>query len=403
MTVPNEKLIYAYVGSWDITKHRADIGLRVYRYDPASAEMEFIKSVAPEISVGATCFNRDLSILYCTNEFSTLPGFSSGGGGQVYAFRVDPVQGDLIEINRQPSFGSLPSYVAVDRQGTYLLATNHTGKDPITKTARDSSGKYVITLEYDDATTVLFPLNEDGSIADPCDIHRHPGTGGPLTHQTHAQLHSIMMSPSGNLFAVCDKGNDRIALIRIDREERKLLLCNGEGFEALPGSLPRYSVFHPQQPYLFVNHEGKAVVSALRYDECGNLSLICIESALPDDIQDRPGMKQSDLRIHPSGKYLYSLVRGIHAITVFEINRDTGSITRKQTVHLEGRNPRGCAISPDGNFIHVAMLDSDKVVALAIGEDGSLAPTEQSVTCPSPANITFWPSQAARAADGGAL
>lgn len=381
---------FAYIGNWDVRKSAPQNGFGICRYDTETGELQLLNSVFPDISVGAACLDSRRNVLYCTDECTTLPGYFLGGGGQVYAFAIDPETGDLTELNHQPSYGTLPSYVAVDATGKYLITTHHTDRVPITKVAQDTSGKYRIELEYDDATVVLFPLHDDGSIGDPCDIYKHSGNGGPLARQTHPQLHSVVMSPTGKLFAVCDKGNDEILFFRINHKIAKLELCGGKGFKTIPGSSPRYSVFHPTRPFLFVNHETRAVISAFRYDQDGKLEPICAVNPLPEGCEDDPDMKQSDIRIHPSGKYLYNLIRGINAVSVFAINEETGDLDKVQTVTLDGTGPRGCAISPDGRFMLIAALTSNEVLVWAIGEDGKLSPTLcKKISQPNPGTVTF--------------
>jgi 6-phosphogluconolactonase len=387
---------FVYVGnrtsspsSWE-TKPTTGKGFGIFRYNTKTGELELIKSaVLDKISVGATCLDSKRNILYCVDEVMTQPGYLKGGGGLVYALAIDPETGDLTEINHQPSYGSLPAYVAVDGTGKYLIVVSHTGNAPVTKTVKDASGKYRIVIEYDDATTVLYRLNDDGSIGDPCDICKHSGNG-PGPEQSHPRIHSVMASPSGNLFAVCDKGSDQIFFFRINRETEKLQVCGGEGYKSIPGSSPRYSVFHPTRPYFYMNNETKAVIRAFRYDEDGKLEPICTVSAFPDDCEDNPTMMQSDIRIHPSGKYLYGLIRGINAVSVFEIKEKTGEIEKIQTVTLDGTGPRGCAISPDGRFILIAALKSKEVLVWAIGEDGKLSPTGKKISQPDPGNVTFF-------------
>jgi len=386
--IPTPESTFAYVGSWDRYKAPPGNGFGICRYDAKTGELMLLKSVFPEIAVGAACMNPRRDVLYCTDECSTLPGKYIGGGGQVYAFAIDRVTGDLTEINHRPSYGSLPSMIAVDASGEYLVATHHTDRVPITTVVKDSSGKYEIVLEYDDSTTVLFPLEEDGSIGAPCDVYKHAGDGGPLPRQTHPQLHSVFMSPSGKLFAVCDKGNDEVVFFRINRQADKLEAC-GKGFKLIPGSSPRYSVFHPTRPYFFLNYEMKAVVSSFQYDDDGKLEPICTVNALPEDCEDNLAMKQSDIKIHPSGRYLYSMIRGISAVSVFEINEETGELRRTQTVAVDGTGPRGCTISPDGRFMLIAALDSREVLVWTIGADGTLSPTGMRISQPNPCVVTF--------------
>jgi 6-phosphogluconolactonase len=377
--------------SWDAPQPTGK-GFGIFRYDKTTGELELIKStVMDKIGVGATCLDSKRKILYCTHEFMTQPGYFRGGGGLVYALAINPQTGDLTEINHQPSYGSLPSYLAVDATGKYLIVVTHTGNTPITRTEKDPSGKYRIVVEYDEAATILFRLNHDGSIGDPCDIYKHSGSG-PDAEQSHPRVHSVMMSPSGKLFAVCDKGADRLYFFRINRQTEKLEVCGGEGYKSFPGSLPRYGVFHPTAPYFFMNHEVKPVISIFRYDEDGKLEFIHAVDVLPEGSKiDRTTM-QSDIRIHPSGKYLYDLIRGSNVVSVFAVQEKTGEIELIQTVKLEGGAPRGCVVSPDGRFLYVALTSIQKVVILAIGEDGKVNFTGKSVGQPSPGNVTFFPA-----------
>jgi len=396
-TTSERKTTFLYVGnrtskpsSWE-TKPTTGKGFGICRYNTETGELEPIKSVLGNISVGATCLDSKRNILYAVDEVMTQPGYRKGGGGLVYALAIDPETGDLTEINHQPSYGSLPSHVAVDGTGKYLIATSHTGSAPVTKVVKDVSGKYRLVLDYDDATTVLFRMNNDGSIGDPLDIYTHSGNG-PDPEQSHPRIHSIMASPSGNLFAVCDKGSDKLYFFRINRRTEKLEVCGGEAYNSIPGSLPRYSAFHPTLPYFYMNHEVKPVISAFRYNEDGKLDPIHTVNILPEEVIVDHTVMQSDIRIHPSGKVLYTLIRGIHSVSVFKIKEETGDMERIQTVTLDGTGPRGCAISPDGRFMLIAALTSREILVWAIGGDGKLSPTGKKISQPDPGNVTFFPA-----------
>jgi 6-phosphogluconolactonase len=390
--------MFAYVGCWQPSPSdwaappNKGKGFGIFNYNIKTGDLELIKAnVYDYVSVGQTCLNSKRNILYCVDE--RMVHFEAGerrSGSLLYAFAINPKTGDLTQISRRPSLGSLPSYVAVDATGKYLIVTHHTGNTPINKTVKDASGKYSSVYEYDGVATILFRLNDDGSIGDACDAYMHTGSG-PDAQQTHPRVHSVVMSPSGNLFAVCDKGSDLLFFFRINRQTEKLEVCGGEPYKSIIGSAPRYSVFHPTRPYFYMNHEIKPVISAFRYDESGKLQLIHVVDVLVEGTKfDRTTMS-SDVRIHPSGKYLYNLIRGLNLISVFAVKESTGEIERIQTVALDGKGPRGCAVSPDGRFILIALLDEQKVVVWAIGEDGRVSPTGKSVTQPNPGNVTFFP------------
>jgi 6-phosphogluconolactonase (cycloisomerase 2 family) len=193
------------------------------------------------------------------------------------------------------------------------------------------------------------------------------------------------MSPSGRLFAVCDKGNDEIVLFRIGETGR--LQRGGASVRTPAGGSPRYTVFHPALPLLFANFETMGVVSSYRYDEEGRFEFLCTVSVAPED---GPDAKQSDLKLHPGGRYLYSLVRGSSSVAVFEIDQASGALDMIQSARLDGLGPRGCAFSPDGRFLVVALLDSQEVSVWAVAADGRLSPTGHKVRQPNPGVVTFW-------------
>jgi 6-phosphogluconolactonase len=379
---------FACIGCWDM--HNASgkgNGFVICRYDGSTGALELPRPAFPNITVGAACFDARRNVLYCTNESANLPGYFLGGGGQVYALAIDPATGELAELNHLPSFGCQPSSLALDQRGDHLVVTHHTGRVPVTHVRRSPAGRYEIELVYDDATTVLFPLQPNGAIDEPCYIHTHSGNGGPLARQTHPQLHSVTRAPAADLFLVCDKGNDQLVMFRINRAVAELEAC--ASVHTVPGSSPRYSAFHPTLPFLFVNHETKAVVSSFHYTPDGHMEPLCVVSSLADGCPDHAEIRQSDLVIHPSGRHLYSLLRGIDAVSVFAIDQAKGTLERVATLTLNGVGPRGCQFSPDGRFLYVATLTSGEVLTWSADEDGGLAPTPHKLKVPNAASITF--------------
>ncbi|MDR0875529.1 MAG: lactonase family protein, partial [Clostridiales Family XIII bacterium] len=202
--------------------------------------------------------------------------------------------------------------------------------------------------------------------------------------------HSIQRSPSGTLYAVCDKGGDQIYMFKLDEDKKKIVLCAGSPYHRTPGSAPRNSAFHPVLPYLFVNKEHKTIVSAFRYDEAGRLEPVCTAAALPAYITPPEGAVQSDICIGKSGRYLYTILRQVNVISVYEIEEKTGRLTLIQVFENACDGGRGCAVSPDGRFLIVAAFSGKELVTYPLGEDGKISPAVSSVTQFSPGTVTFF-------------
>ena len=388
-----EKKTFVYIGNWR-PKEPGQSGYCIYQYDENTARLTYLKSAINDgLSIGAAYLNPKTNILYCANEQTHLPG-RWGGGGQILAVKLDPESGDMTEISRQPSYGVDPTYIALDHSGKYMIVTHHVNYAPVTKIGRDPYGKFHIYTEFDDTTTVLFPLREDGSVGEPCDVWKHTGHGPIMSTQANPHVHSVMSAPDGGLFAACDKGSDRIYFFRIDYGTERLVLIND--YPSLPGSSPRHSCFHPTLPYWYMNNETMPVLRGFRYSEDGRLDHICTVNSIPDGYADDPSLdkisrpRQSDIQIHPSGKYIYTLFRGINCISVFAVDQDTGVPERMQTVWPDGKDLRTCAFSPDGRYMLVTAPENSTVIALSVGPDGKLTPTGISISQPRPGVVTFF-------------
>ncbi|WP_165452510.1 lactonase family protein [Paenibacillus thalictri] len=380
---------YVYIGNRSSEKQPANDGMAICEYDTESGKLKHLNHVSKQLSIGAVYIDTKRKILYCTDERVDYPGLRAGGGGQVVAFSIHPENGALTEINRQPSYGAKPSFVVTDADSKFLLITNHGFRNTVTLTEQDAFGKITLKVLHDESSIVLYPLQEDGSIGEPCDVFRLTGEG-PESFQLSAHAHSIQRSPLGEWYAVCDKGGDQMFMFRLDDDKKKIVPCKGSPFPCSPGSAPRYSAFHPTLPYLFVNKENKTILTAFRYDEEGKLEHVCTIDALPPYITPPQGFTQSDICVGKSGQYVYTLLRQVNVISVFEIDENTGKLTMIQAFEQVCDGPRGCAASPDGRFLIVAAHAGHAVVTYPIGEDGTLSPAVSSIVQPAPGTVNFF-------------
>lgn len=116
-----------------------------------------------------------------TPEFRAEHGSPGGGGGRVWAFRADAAMGDLAPLGRWPSFRTQPAGVALAAAGTLLVVSHFTSRATTTAVIGDACTGYRLEPRYDDATTVLFPLDAAaGLLGPPCHVHVHAASGpGP--------------------------------------------------------------------------------------------------------------------------------------------------------------------------------------------------------------------------------
>ena len=383
MLKTNESFLYIF--SWIQKGGKPGFGL--YKFNDDTGEMSFVSMLNEELSYGNAAIDAQRGILYCCVDTDKHPDLRAGGGSCLYAYKIDPENGTVTELNHVPSYCPCPSFVSIDREKKFLTVSMHSTMDSVTKVKKDAFGKAYIQVEFSDAGVGMFALNEDGSIGDLMDISIHTGCG-PTPRQLHPHAHCAVLSPSGNLVASCDKGNDGVHMYRIDREKGKLILNGGAPYQSRPGTAPRYCAFHPTLPFFFHNNEMKMEIDSYRYDEQGNLEHLATTRSLPDDyvIPPRERHGQQDFQIDSSGKYIYAMMHGYYnSISVFEVNQESGALTLVQNVPVPGVWARAFAFSADRRHLVAVCLTSGDITSYNVGEDGKLSLTgfsaEQSAAC----------------------
>lgn len=377
------KNIFAYVSSW--THGAGETGIGLYRMNPERGTLEFLGMENNNADFNMTYFDKTRHILYACNETPDLPGMS-GGGGRIFAYKIDNVTGHLTQIDCKPTWCPNPSYLPLDASGRYMIVSNHSVGATATKIRKDAFGKYYLDVVASDAVVELFALNPNGTFGELLDVVYHSGNG-PEKRQRGPHPHCAVMSPDGRFFAVCDKGNDTVRFYTI--ENGKLVLpampvC------CPPGTMPRYAAFHPTLPYFYHNNESATELDSYRYDPDGKLTRIGSVSVLPTDSSSQcvETLEQQGLAMHPNGKFLYDVLRGPNVIVALTIGAD-GVARPIQHLATGGSWPRGCNLTADGTYFGLCCVKSSTVSLYRVQPDGTLQTTGSFAHQNGAAYITF--------------
>jgi 6-phosphogluconolactonase len=79
-------------------------------------------------------------------------------------------------------------------------------------------------------------------------------------------------------------------------------------------------------------------------------------SALPADFTGTN--TAAEIRVHPSGRFLYTTNRGHNSVAMFEIEPETGELEVIGWESTRGEWPRGMNIDPSGTFLYAASAKS---------------------------------------------
>lgn len=300
--------------------------------------------------------------LYCVSEISQLDGKSSGG---VSAYEIDADTGKLSLLNQQPSGGAGPCHLIVD-----------------------DAGKNVLVANYGGGSVSSLPIEDDGCLGNPNSFIQHTGSSVNPQRQKEPHAHSINLDKENRFAMAADLGLDKVLVYRFNAKSGKLEPNDPPSVSVEPGAGPRHFAFHPSGQFAYVINEINLTVTAFKYNaDRGELTPLQSITTVPDDA-DRKGLSTAEVRVHPSGKFLYGSNRGHDTIVVYRINQDTGKLTHVENESTQGNTPRNFFIEPTGKFLLAENQGSNSIVVFRINQDtGELEPTGHKVDVPSPVCI----------------
>ncbi len=139
---------FAYIGTYNPN------GEGVYRVqvDPASGALSHTTLVSKVPNPAQLTLGADGKTLYVASE---VADFNGGKHGGITAYRVNPADGGLTQLNQVDSQGAGPVYLSSTPDGRHLLVAN-----------------------YVSGSVAAFPIEADGSLGAASSVQQQQGPGG---------------------------------------------------------------------------------------------------------------------------------------------------------------------------------------------------------------------------------
>ncbi len=348
---------YLLIGTYTSGKSE---GIYVYKFNSATAENNLV-SVAKSSNPSFLAVSPNQKFVYAVNENADSTITPIGGTVTVFSFNKN--NGTLSELNKQPSGGKHPCYVAVDNSGQWVFAGN-----------------------YSSGNIGLLHANNDGALDTVKQIVQHNGNGPNAARQTGPHVHSTNLSGNNKYLFVPDLGIDKVIVYAFNKKNGSLKFKSAA--PSIAGSGPRHFCFLPNKPYAYLMEElsGTVVCYKVKKDKLIFKQRI---NALPDDFKGAIG--SADIHVSANGKFLYCSNRGdANTITIFSINAVNGNLTKTGYQSTLGLTPRNFNFDPSGNFLLVANQNSDSIVIFKIDtQTGLLTDTGKRISVGNPVCITW--------------
>ncbi len=306
---------------------------------------------------------------------------------------LDPTESILYATGRQHESDSLSAYrIGRKNQATRLVLINSQpiGDGGAAHLATDRTGKLLLSAQYGGGSLAVFPLKEDGSIGKRTQLLKHKGGSGIVAKRQEApHPHWVGTSPNNRFAFVPDLGLDRVVIYRID-DTNSQLTRHGEGV-APAGAGPRHMKFHPNGKFIYLLNELALSVTVFTYDvEQGTMTPIQTIPTLSKEAKAKePFVSASEIRVHPSGDFVYAATRGHDSITVFRTQAD-GKLKLVEIEPVRGSWPRNFNLDPTGKWLVVAGRDSNTLSVFAIDpSSGELSYSGHTAPVPNPICVLF--------------
>jgi len=337
-------------------------GIYVSEYEPATGRIGDVQLAGEITRPSWILADGSGRHLYAVSEL----GNDGRTSGEVSSFSIDHATGKLTFINKVSSGGGGACHLALDK-----------------------AGKTLFVADYGSGRVAAIRVKADGSLGEQTAMDQHTGSSVNPARQKGPHAHAVVLSPDDRFLFVPDLGLDKVFSYRLDPAAGSLTPNNPPFAAVSPGAGPRHLAFQPNGRFAYVVDEMGSKVSAFSYDkQSGRMTPLAEYSTLPEGYN---GVNNSaEIAVDARGNHLYASNRGADTIAVFDIDPNSGKLTKVQDSSVQGKTPRNFRLDPTGKFLLAANQDSNNVVAFKVdAKNGRLTPTGNTFSVTSPVCILF--------------
>jgi 6-phosphogluconolactonase (cycloisomerase 2 family) len=285
---PDATLVY--VGTYTTAKNTSK-GIYLFQLDSKGS----VDTLVPLGVAGETVNPSFLDIdpkrrlLFAVSEVNNFEGKTVGA---VSAFSIDSATGKLTLINQQPSMGTGPCHLVLDKAGRHVLVAN-----------------------YGSGSVAVLPVAPDGRLGEASATVQHTGSSVNPDRQKGPHAHCLILDPANRFAFACDLGLDKVMIYRYDSEKGTLTAHEPAFATVKPGAGPRDMVFRPDSRFAYVGNEMQSTITAFSYDaKRGNPDGLDASLRLPGTEQHRgacrPPVRQVCVHLQPRAQFSRGLQRG---------------------------------------------------------------------------------------------
>lgn len=336
--------------------------------------------------------------------------YTHGNSKGLHILDVDVEEGLLTE--RCEVEVSNASYITMSKNGKYLYSIEDEGvavfaidgEGDLTRInsldidamrgcflSTDYTGEYLFVSGYHDGKVTLVATNPDGSLDHVLDGVYHKGLGSVAERNFRPHVNCVRPTPDNKYLCAVDNGIDQVKIYKIRKPQNKLKLVDIVRSPRESG--PRIIRFSANGKFAYLLHELSNEIHVYSYDSTGKnpqFELLQKVSTLSDEL-DEIHDAASGLALAPDGKHLFCSTAGDNSVAMFEVDEETGFLTKKFALPISGEYPKDIAIFPDSRHLAVANHESNTITTFAINyEKNTLVMKGKPIKVETPNCISFY-------------
>ena len=321
----DKKAYVAYAGTYT---NGSSKGIHIYDVDVEEGLLH-LRKVVPVHNSSYITRSRNMKYLYSIAD----------EGVMAYAIQPD---GDLKPINKIDINGMRGCHMSVDLEGKYLFVAG-----------------------YHDGKVTVIHTHQDGRLGSLMDDVFHKGIGAVNERSFRPHVCCVRVTPDNRFLCAVDNGIDQIVLYKINHMYNKLQKVDilRMGREAGPRSIH----FSRRGRFAYVLCEILNVVRVYSYNVVDGypvFELIQEISTLSDERD--PHDAASSLRISYDGEYLFCSTAGDDSVACYQIEHESGMLTRLFSLPISGMYPKDIALFPDQKHLAVVNNASGTITTFRI-------------------------------------
>lgn len=232
----------------------------------------------------------------------------------------------------------------------------------------DYTDSYLFVAGYHDGKLTVLKINEDGSIGQITDEKYHKGLGGVSERNFRPHINCARMTHDNKYLLVADMGMDYVNVYQLDGNKGTVKLV--DVLRSDIDSAPRHIKISKNGKFIYIVHEWKCYIDVYSYEDDNGPRFEKIQtiSTLNDGVSAMTNAA-SALSFSEDYTYLLSSNAGNNTVIIYEVDQETGLLTRNLCLPISGDYPKDAEIFPDNRHLVSLNHESDTMTFFKVDYD----------------------------------